>query len=262
MDESPLIRALKQLAWDLPSLVLYGTGLVASLVYLRRFPRPCLLTFLGTGILLTSSIASTIAAAYLVQVGFEQGRNHGVTGWLLPTIAMAGSLLRGAAIGLLVMAVFSTRSELQASITDEKADAHRQRVLRFGLASTSLVIYLISLCLPAVYVIAPAIDAYRVYRGGECLIELPLALMYPAWWANPAFAIGITLVFMGYTVPGGICGLVSLLFSLSYCLDVLRDFEYNNEPVRIGYWFWVGAMLALAISMFLPLVGRRARRST
>ena len=119
---------------------------------------------------------------------------------------------------------------------------------RFGFASASLLLYLISLCLPALGVGG----ASRVYRGFECLVELPLALMYSAWWANPVFAMGIILAYVGKRVAGGICGVIALLFSLSYFLYVIQDFEYNLEPVRIGYWFWVAAMSVLAASLFPP----------
>jgi hypothetical protein len=257
MDESAWVHGLRHLAWEVPILVLAGTGLVASMAYRRRFPRPSVLTCVATGLFLLTSVCSTFVTAFLVQPSVAQHVESGMGNWLVVVIGMLGYLLRGLAIGLLVMAAFTGRLQAEPSIPKEDSKVHPKRLLRFVVVSGALVVYLISLCLPAVYVSAPAIDGYGVYRGAECLIELPIALMYPAWWANPVFGVGLILVLFGYSIAGGICGLVSLLFSLSYCLHVVQDFEFNNEPLRIGYWFWVGAMFALALALLLPLIRAR-----
>lgn len=257
MDDSPLVRGLMQLTWDVPVLVFYSVGIVASLVYWRRYPRPCLLALLGCGLLLIATVASPFAAGYFVHVQREQLRLDYLSGWQLPTIAMVGNLVRGGGVGLLVLSVFTARSARQGQDARDGAHGHIPGGLQLGLASVSALLYVVSLYLPAVAVGAPDRDLTLVLRGFECLIHIPPALQYPAWWANPVFAFGVVLLLRGYTIIGGICGLISLLFSLSYFL-YLRDFGYNNEPALVGYWFWVAAMLVLAGSLFLPLVCHRS----
>src|SRR5262249_19627407 len=143
--------------------------------------------------------------AFLVQPSLAQHMESGVGNWLVVVVGMLGYLLRGLAIGLLVMAAFTARLQAEPSIPKEDFNVHPERVFRFVVVSGALVVYLISLWLPAVYVSAPAIDGYGVYRGAACLIQLPIALMYPAWWANPVFGVGLILVLFGYSFAGGIC---------------------------------------------------------
>jgi hypothetical protein len=258
LDEIPLVRGLRELAFDVSVLVVYTAGLVASLAYWRRFPRPCFMVFAGSVLLLVTDIGSTFALSYLVQALRSPAPNDRTTSWLLPTVVMARTLARGAGIGLIVAAAFTARSGLRPQDASGAESRRVPRDLRLGLVAASALLYLVSLSLPAVYVSAPGIDTYsipsrttgRIYRGFECLVELPRALAHPAWWSNPVLGIGVLLVLRGYTVVGGICGLIALFFGLSYCLGVPRDFRYGNEPVRVGYWFWVAAMAVLSVSAF------------
>jgi hypothetical protein len=131
---------------------------------------------------------------------------------------------------------------------------------RVVLAVAAAGLYLLALGLPAVCVSAPAIDGYRVFSGWECLTlawELPLpVLAVPAWWANPLFAAGLVCLARGKAVPAGACGAAALLLGLSFYLPELASDFRTDEPVRVGYWAWVGSMLALA-GLLLPPLARR-----
>jgi hypothetical protein len=255
MVDHPLVRALESLAWEVPLLVMYGAGMVAALVYWRRFPRPCLLTFLGSGLLLATTVWPPVAYSYIEEVRRRNGDMISKLGWLSHLIYVTAILHRTVGVGLLVTAVFSSRSQGQKPDARGEAASHTPRHLCFGVAFAALGLYGASLASPAVYADASILEpgGFRLYSGLECLLVVWIG---PPWLANPVFALGIIFLLAGHPVPGGLCGLIGLLWSGSFCLHVLRDFEEHREPLRFGYCLWVSSMAVLASSLLLPCFDR------
>jgi hypothetical protein len=257
--DTALVRALKQLSWETPILVAYVAGIVVAFANRRRHPVPCLLTASAFAILLATAIGLAFLNPYFIPGRLEHKEEMSSwSSWVLPTAGMAGGFLNAAAYGLLLLAIFrahSGRSEPGSPVDQPPRPPWTVR-LAFGLPALGL--YLVALASPAVSVGVSSIGADRVdYRGLGCLIEIPLALIYPAWWANLSFAAGIVCLLRGRLVTSGVFGVIALLLSLSYCLDVLNDFE-----VRIGYWLWVSSMGILAVSVAFPLLSCRTTIAT
>jgi hypothetical protein len=250
MNYEPLVHALTNLAWSVPTLVVCGAGVVASLVYRRQFPRPCRFLLLGCGLILAAFALSTLANAYSYQAVFAPTKETALAGWLMPILSMMSSAGRGLGVGLLVVAALCVRTEGHGVTGQNAPPGLMLPVFRAWIATASLTLYLVSLFLPAVDV---GFEGLGRYRGYECLIALPTALAYPAWWANPLFAAGIVLVLRGNLILAGLCGWMAMLFSLSFSLHAWEEQSKTYESLGIGYWFWLAAMTVLAASVIPPL---------
>lgn len=73
MTEDVLGRLLQNLLHQGPILLAYLAGVVLSLHYWRRAPRPCLCVLLGCGVMLGAGLASITLLHYLPVIG--QHRN-------------------------------------------------------------------------------------------------------------------------------------------------------------------------------------------
>ncbi len=257
VDNLP-IDSLRQLSWEIPVLVVSILGVIVPLAYRRQYPGSWMLILSAFAILLATSVGGAFLRFYLLRARMDAGRQHLMADWLLPSTAMLESLLRTLAFGLLLFAFFRPRPSWTAPSL-QNSPVQPVFVVRLGLALIAVVLYLVALASPAVDGSLPAIDGYRVYRGWECLVELPLALMFPAWWANPLFVVGLACMLFRRVAIGGILGVIALLLSLSFCLDVLKEFE-RNRPVRVGYWLWVASMAVLAGSLALAAMNRIVSR--
>jgi hypothetical protein len=100
-----LTLLLTQLAYRAPGMLAYLTGVVLSLVYLRRHPRPAVLALLGSGLLLLVSTASLFLAVFLLRPdGNLQQR-----ALLFGIIGFAASILHAIGFILVAVAVFIGR---------------------------------------------------------------------------------------------------------------------------------------------------------
>ena len=96
-----------QLLGQSPTLLVYIIGIVLCAVWWRRAPRAAMLAMIGCGLLLFTSIAVSF-----VQVYYINQRNSmpaASIGAVLTTVAIVGSVLRGAGFVLLLCAVFVGR---------------------------------------------------------------------------------------------------------------------------------------------------------
>ena len=100
---------MTQLASQLHVLLVYLAGIIFALVYRRRYPRPCALTLLASGLLLVTAIGQPFVHLYLslaqADLNLEPARLH----WWLYMNAMVASWVRALAFALLLAAVFVGR---------------------------------------------------------------------------------------------------------------------------------------------------------
>ncbi len=100
-----LTLLLTRLAYRAPGLLAYLAGLVLSLVYLKRYPRPAVLALLGSGLLLFVSTAMLFVEAYLLRPGGDMNLRT----LLLGIIGFAASILHAVGFILVAVAVFVGR---------------------------------------------------------------------------------------------------------------------------------------------------------
>jgi hypothetical protein len=107
--ENLLVSFLGQLAVQAPSLLAYLVGIILALVFWRRCPGPSLLTLLALALLLVTSLVQTFLLLYLFRARADFGWDEARVGWMLSASALVGSVIRAAALGLLLAAVFLGR---------------------------------------------------------------------------------------------------------------------------------------------------------
>jgi predicted permease len=105
------VSVLMRLAADSPVLAVYLIGVILALVFWRRYPGPCALTLIAMVLAVAAVVILNCLSVYLDQVaradwGWEPVEVARV--WSL--IAIAGSLVRAVAYGLLLAAVFVGRT--------------------------------------------------------------------------------------------------------------------------------------------------------
>jgi uncharacterized membrane protein len=96
-----------QLAGQSPTLLVYLVGIVLCAVWWRRAPRAAMLAMVGCGLLLFTSVAISFVQVYYIN-------NRGSMpvsslSAIMTTVALVGSVLRGAGFVLLLCAVFAGR---------------------------------------------------------------------------------------------------------------------------------------------------------
>jgi hypothetical protein len=103
-------NVLAQLVGQVPLLLVYVVGMVVALTYWQRYSRPAMMTFIATGALLAVSIGQAFLVQYVIQSNTGSGMGSAGLGGLLSVIAIISSLVRAAATGLILAAVFTGRS--------------------------------------------------------------------------------------------------------------------------------------------------------
>jgi hypothetical protein len=77
------------------------------------------------------------------------------------------------------------------------------------------------------------------FRGFHCLIVIPWACAFPAWWANPLLLIGCRMLAGDEPRWAEAFGVVATLLAASHA------YTAGLGGVRPGYWLWLGCMVAL-----------------
>lgn len=108
MEKGSMNFLVQQLAYQIPVLTASLVGMVLSLVFIKRYRLPSLLTLTGTLVLIVSTLVSLIAQSYYVstQAWMEMPTR---TVQVLTIIGWVGSIFRGLAIALLLAAIFISR---------------------------------------------------------------------------------------------------------------------------------------------------------
>lgn len=110
MVEGVLSYVLQQLAFQAPVLLVYFVGFTLALVYLQRHSTASILTLLGTGILMVTTVVSIGVQAYLLQRHLDAGWPVAFYAQLLSVAGIVGSIADAIGLALVVAAVFAGRA--------------------------------------------------------------------------------------------------------------------------------------------------------
>ena len=92
---------MQQLAYAVPSLIVYLAGMVLAVIFIRKYPRPALLTLLATIILLVTTFGVAFAQGYLATARLEYAWSQVQYSQRLSLVSIPGSILRGLGSALL-----------------------------------------------------------------------------------------------------------------------------------------------------------------
>jgi hypothetical protein len=112
---STLSNVLAQLIGQAPLLLVYVVGMVVALSYLPRYRGPAMMTLIATGALLAVSIGQAFLVQYVIQANASGTGSPGLAG-MLSGVALISSLIRAAATGLIIAAVFSGRTAVAGAV--------------------------------------------------------------------------------------------------------------------------------------------------
>lgn len=104
-----ITSTLAQLAGQLPLMLVCLVGLVMSLIFFKRLRRPSVCTFIGFGLLLLTTIITTLVQNYLIFSRDEMGLGGGELNQILMVLAILSNILRAVALALILIAVFTGR---------------------------------------------------------------------------------------------------------------------------------------------------------
>ena len=120
MMDNIFIPFLAQLLGQAPVLLVYLAGMVLALVFWRRCPRPAMLTLIGMALFLVTTLVQSFLFIYLVRARDDFGWSHEMLGWIVSASGLIGSVIRAAAFGLMLTAVFIGRKERWQTTANEE----------------------------------------------------------------------------------------------------------------------------------------------
>lgn len=109
MNSANVNYIAQQLIYQGPLLLVAVSGFLLSLVFMRRYRWPSVLTLLGALILLIATVAVVAAQIYFSTQESPGPTIDASTRLLQAAIVIVGSLLRGVGVGLILVAVFVGR---------------------------------------------------------------------------------------------------------------------------------------------------------
>jgi hypothetical protein len=109
MSSPGISVVLQQLAYHAPMLLVYLVGFILALSFLGRTRLPSLLTLIATGGLILTSIATIAIHSYLMNAAGGPSWSPLQVAQAMSVVGIVGSLIRAAAFGLLLAAVFIDR---------------------------------------------------------------------------------------------------------------------------------------------------------
>jgi hypothetical protein len=139
---------LQQLVYQLPVLLVYMAGMIFATQFLKRYRVASILTLLATGTLIFAAIGTSAAQAYLIGSQGRTGLSAVQIGQMLSIIGIASSVLRAAAFGLLISAVFVGRDT--QSPESLRAPQFGLRTMLIGMTLVCFVAGLISILIELV----------------------------------------------------------------------------------------------------------------
>ena len=104
-----IASVLAQLVGQSPLLLVYAVGIVVALAYWPRYRGPSSLTLIATGSMLAIAILQAFLLQYFIQARTEQGWDSAKVSSFIGGLSFASNLIRAAAMGLLLAAVFMGR---------------------------------------------------------------------------------------------------------------------------------------------------------
>lgn len=127
MGETGTSYLLSQLGYQAPSLLVYLVAFILALVYMSRASTPCILTLVGVGILVITTLGQAVVQASLMD-GRQSGRDTVDFARLMGIVGLAGSCVRAVGLGFLVAAIFVGRRSEIRGWAESSAAADRGRV--------------------------------------------------------------------------------------------------------------------------------------
>lgn len=109
MEEPGMSFLWRQLAYQIPGLIVYLVGVILALVWFGRARGPAALCLLGCGLLILTALAVSGIQAYFFQQRFEAGLPDQRMAQAMNVVAVAGNIVRAVGIGLVIAAVFVGR---------------------------------------------------------------------------------------------------------------------------------------------------------
>src|SRR5438477_10034593 len=97
---------LSQLLYQAPLIIVALLGVILSIVLWGRCPGSALMTLLASILLLLASIGSAAMQSYFWSALVDRGWDHETYGRINAIVGLVGAVLRGLAVGLIVIAVF------------------------------------------------------------------------------------------------------------------------------------------------------------
>jgi hypothetical protein len=117
--DSIVFQLYLQLAGQAPVLLVYLVGMILAVVFWRRCPGPSALTLAATALLLVTALVQTLLVLYLTRARMELGWSNATYAAVWSANALAGSVIRAVALGLLLAAVFLGRKGVPRPWPDE-----------------------------------------------------------------------------------------------------------------------------------------------
>jgi hypothetical protein len=129
-------------------------------------------------------------------------------------------------------------------------------LVRKVMVATAAGCYLLALAMPAYYESAPAIDGYHTFSGLECLLSPVMVgpivlLMHLSWWANPLYFVGMLSLCRRSDAPALACGIFAIPIALLFLGEAHDPY---GDRVRLGFWFWLASIVAVAIGALAMMV--------
>jgi hypothetical protein len=103
MSQAGMSQLITQLGYNAPALFVYLIAFILALVFMGRAAIPCILTLVGVGILVLTTLGLAVVQAWLIDTRPTQFVR------LMQIIGIAGSVLRAVGLGVLVAAIFVGR---------------------------------------------------------------------------------------------------------------------------------------------------------
>jgi low affinity Fe/Cu permease len=107
---SIMSNVFAQLVGQAPLLLVYVVGIVVALSYGPRYRGPATMTLIASAALLAVSVGQAVLVQYVIQSNAGSGTGSPGLGGMLSIVAIASSLVRAAATGLIIAAVFTGRT--------------------------------------------------------------------------------------------------------------------------------------------------------
>lgn len=105
-----MMYLMSQLGSQAPAFLVYLIAFVLALVYMRRATMPSILTLVGVGILVVTTIGVAVVQAWLIN-----NRDGASLSSLMGILVVASSCIRAIGLGLLVSAIFVGRRPMIGS---------------------------------------------------------------------------------------------------------------------------------------------------
>ena len=103
-----------------------------------------------------------------------------------------------------------------------------------------IVFFLISLCLPSLYMVpergAQWFNRPTGWVWGIVCLSFPVAWLFPPWWANPCFFVGMVSLRQNRATLAFRCGVLAIFLSVS---TVVVFSESDVSSFGPGYFLWL-----------------------